>query len=157
MKTSLVCALIATVCVIVQTACAAATMEGTGGDVNQLLVYGNDVNGRRWKRGSFSLIGEYAVKKLISGAKRIPTKERNVRVFQKAGDFKTAMEEFKSLRPTDLKEISYPFGYKVLYGNVGDRFIQLANNGIGGKATLSILKQEKDLVSTTADRIIYTN
>ena len=157
MKTFLVCALIATICVTVQSACADATMVGTGDGVNQLLVNGNDVNDRRWKRGSISLIGEYAVKKLISGAKRIPTKERNVRVFQKAGDFKTATNEFKSLGPTDMKEISYPFGYKVLYGNVGDRFVQLANNGIGGKATLSILKQEKDLVSTTADRIIYTN
>ena len=102
-------------------------------------------------------MSEYAIKKLLNGAKQIPSKERNVRVFQKPGDFSTAVREFKSLWPTDIGETSYPRGFKVVFGYVGDRFIQVCNNGPGGKPTLTILKQEpKNPVKTTAARIIYT-
>ena len=96
-----------------------------------LRVSGNGVNDRetesRKKRGRGDLLimkeGADAVKRLLSGAKQIRSREKNVRVFQKAGDFKTAVHEFKSLRPAIVREASYPFGHKALYGKVGDRFI----------------------------------
>ena len=102
-------------------------------------------------------MSEYAIKKLLNGAKQIPSIERNVRVFQKSGDFSTAVKEFKSLGPTDIGETSYPRGFKVVFGYVGNRFVQVSNNGLGGKPTLTILKQEpNNPVKTTAERIVYT-
>ena len=66
------------------------------------------------------------------------------------------MKEFKSLGPADIDKISYPRGFKVVFGYVGDRFVQVSNNGRGGKPKLTILKQEQNPVETTAEIIIYT-
>ena len=87
---------------------------------------------------------------------QIPSKERNVRVFQKSGDFSTAVKVFKSLGPADIEKISYPRGFKVVFGYVGDRFVHVSYNGRGGKPELTILKQEQNPVETTAEIIIYT-
>ena len=165
MKDFLVCSLIVTICVTVRTTCDAAMLDAEN-DVDPLLLVSRNVvsdgeTESRKKRGRMDLLmmkeGADAVTKLISGAKRIRSREKHVQVFQKAGDFKTAVQEFKSLRPSSLKEASYPFGHKVLYGTVGDRFIQVVNYGKGGKPTMTVLKQREDGVSSTAVRIKYTN
>ena len=53
--------------------------------------------------------------KLISRAKRIRSYDKNVCQYRKAGNFETAVEDFRSLRPVSLIEASYSLQHKAVY------------------------------------------
>lgn len=155
MKASIVCIMIVILSVIAKSTSDAAAVPDTGNQQNQLLVDG--IGDGLQQIDSRMIRGIVALKKLLRDAKYIPSKAKNIRVYQKAGDFRTALEEFRSMKPVDIGEVSSPSEYRVVYGNVEDRLVLVAKNGEGGQATLTILKRAQNPIGFKEDKIIYTD
>lgn len=127
------------------------------------VAFGNDVKdtGRRI-RETRSVInvrkGADALQKLISGATKVASDRfRYTNVYEKSGGLKAAISEFEALNPTQVETVSYEFGYKVIHGFVGNRYVQLAINGREGKPVITSLKLSKNEQIEMTDKIIYAD
>lgn len=103
--------------------------------------------------------GAAAVKTLRQGATRlIPPQSRYRNIFEKPGSLSTALQEFRSLNPTDVKRIeldTFLSSTRVLRGRVGDRLIILKNADVfaNGRPTITVFDPTK--ASKLGDMIIY--
>ena len=141
-----------------------STLSITGSDVLSMeAINGNDVVSMparsRTKRIPMysALKGAEIVKKLLRGATQIDLNNKNIRVFKKFGTFRSAIDDFKALNPSNFHSSStHVYQNTVVSGRVGDRFIVIERRGNTGLPTMSI-KREKEGVYDHTDTIIYTD
>ena len=133
---------------------------GAGFDAIAQKTVGKRIRGRKRATRSLPFLGHgieglLAVNKLLKGTSQVGTKERNVRVFEKAGDFETAMADFNSLKPWLVTKKSYPGGNRLVTGLVGNRLVVVDKIGHKRNPTTTVLRESADGVYDSADRIIY--
>ena len=55
-----------------------------------------------------------AAKKLLKGAKVLPSDDKLIRLYEKKGTYRTVVRQFKSVSPTDTSEFSLPSGVSLI-------------------------------------------
>lgn len=110
----------------------------------------------REKRSLWHLVrkGAEATMVLLRGAKRVPSDDNSVRVYQKQGDYNTAVMEFDRILPEDVKHMYLPDGSKGMVGHVGDRMVIVESKGYTGHPTMMIMRNV-GRGDEGSDRIIY--
>ena len=105
--------------------------------------------------------GVQASRKILAGARILPSEGRLKR-FEKIGNINTAMREFYSVKPREVKWQKYDNGVNVISGLVGDRQIVMIDNGVRGNAMIRIIDnkakrilEEWNQPGTYGDQIIY--
>lgn len=116
--------------------------------------------------GAAVLKGMKAAAELLKGTKRIQPNSKyersrvrafKVQYYEKPGTYTTAMKDFFSVDPTDIKEYEIPHKYKGLLGTVGDRSISVRDKGIIDDKPLMIIVRTLPSGQQRIDKITYTN
>lgn len=113
------------------------------------------INNQRQKRSALSL-GWLALKTLLKGTRLIASKLASegvtYRVYQRPGDFQTALKTFRSLvDPQKIRKIQSS-GQSGWIGNVGDRQLVLKRKGWEGYPELELTKASE---RGYADKIVF--
>lgn len=135
----------------------------TDSDFINSAVMSKTANKREKKAASMTARGLMALRKLLSGSKKVPLNSKVYRRFEKPGDFETAMKEFYSVKPRNVKEhkdnknfmIQFQAG-RVITGNVGNRRLILRTNGPDGQPSLEVIETKFE-PGPYIDQIIYKN
>ena len=134
---------------------------GNGFDSIDKITLGKRTRGRKRVKKSVSpflgdgVKGLIAATRLLKGTEQLGTKEKNVRLFQKAGDFESAMADFNSLKPWLVTKKSYPGGNRLVTGMIGNRLIVVDKKGSKLNPMITVLRASTDGLYDSADKIIY--
>lgn len=91
----------------------------------------------RHKRGTVAtelvVKGRNAVRIILNGAKRLPSDDHSTKFFEKTGNLKSALSDFRATNPVTVSDghKTFPFGPKIyymndrVYGQAGDRILRL--------------------------------
>lgn len=122
----------------------------------------------RQKRAIPSLIikGRSAANYLLQGTTRLPTKTPSQRRFEKPGNFQTALNDFYSVGPRNVRIVSQGNKISRVSGQVGDRqlFLTKCSRGEHCLPVLEIRNTEVmlhqapilyDLLGIPCDKIVY--
>lgn len=86
----------------------------------------DDYTTKRKKRAASLLAkGALAVRAILRGAKPVYSNGKVNRNFEKKGDYVTAIKDFLSVSPVNIRERTSESGVKVMTGLVGDRILVL--------------------------------
>ena len=113
---------------------------------------------KRNPKYSFSAIkGAEIVKKLLRGAEQMDSKNKNIRLFKKLGTFRSAIDDFKALTPSNVQSSnSHLYQSTTVSGFLGNRLVLIERKGLSGKPTMHILREQNG-VYDHADTIVYTD
>ena len=107
------------------------------------------------------LQGLRATRKLLVGARKTHSEDR-FEIYEKHGSKYTAVREFYSLHPRDVKRVELNQDIHLISGVIGDRHILLIDNGIDANAVIEIVNhnakqlfEKWDQSGTYGNRIIY--
>ena len=134
-------------------------------DENTIMQHNIAIRRRRGTSVTALLLkGNEAVKKILKGAVQLPSDDRSTLMFQKTGNLKTALNDFKSTKPVPVSDghTRFPFGPKIyymndrVYGQAGDRILRLDKHSrVTGKPTMTIM-QKIDSSHYRVYKVIYT-
>ena len=133
----------------------------SGYDIIDKTPVGKRIRGlKRVKKAVKSFLGDgvqglIAATRLLKGTEQVGTKEKNVRLFHKVGDFESAMADFNSLKPWLVTKKSYPGGNRLVTGMIGNRLIVVDKKGSKHNPMITVLRASADGVYDSADKVIY--
>lgn len=105
--------------------------------------------------------GLNALNKLLSGSSPMRATSDVYRRYEKPGDFETALREFYSVKPRNVRERKNNFHVqhqagRVITGNVGNRRLVLRSNGVDGRPSLEVIETKFE-PGPYVDQIVYKN